>query len=165
LYLQATTMAVWAAVGETPVVRVDPSRTKTHFYGTLDLQTGREIVTRSEVMNSAATATHLQAILDTYPERPILLLWDRAPWHGGAVVRQVLADNPRLEVVRLPTAAPDLNPQEHVWKATRQATSHNHAVPQFPALADQFEAHLRTTTFPSSFLNKYGYYCVCPMFN
>lgn len=158
-------MDVWAAVGETPVVRVDPSRTKTHCSGTLDLQTGREIVTWSEVMKSVATATHLQAILDTYPERPILLLWDRAPWHGGAAVRQVLADNPRLEVVRLLTAAPDLNPQEHVWKATRRATSHHHAVPQLPALADQFEAYLRTTTFPSSFLNKYGYYCVYPMVN
>lgn len=163
LYLQATTTAVWAPVGETPMVRVDASRTKTHFYGTLNLQTGQELVTRSDVMDSAATAVHLQAMLDAYPDQPILLLWDRAPWHQGPTVRQVLADNPRLEIVRFPTASPDLNPQEQIWKATRRAVSHNHTVPRLPALADQFEAHLRTTTFSSSFLVKYGYHLVCPM--
>ena len=31
----------------------------------------------------------------------------------------VLAANPRLEIVQFPVAAPELNPQEHVWKATR----------------------------------------------
>lgn len=145
------------------MVRVDAGRSTTHFYGTLNLQTGQEIVTRSEKMNSDASAQHLQALLDAYPDRSILLLWDRAPWHQGAAVRQVLADNPRLEIVRLPTASPDLNPQEQVWKATRRAVSHNHTVPRLPALADQFEAHLRATTFPSSFLAKYGYHMVCPM--
>jgi transposase len=163
LYLQATTTAVWAPIGATPVVRVDAGRAKTCFYGTLNLQTGAEVVTRSATMNNEATAVHLQAILDTYPDQPILLLWDRAPWHQGPAVRQVLADNPRLEIMRFPTASPDLNPQEQVWKATRRAVSHNHAVPRLPALADQFEAHLRATTFNSSLLNKYGYHLVCPM--
>ncbi len=78
-------------------------------------------------------------------------------------MRHVLADNPRLELVRFPTASPDLNPQEHVWKTMRRAVSHNHAVPRLPALADQFEAHLRATAFSSSFLNTYGYHLVCPM--
>jgi transposase len=114
-------------VGATPTVRVDAGRAKTHFYGTLNLQTGAEIVTRSAKMNHDATAVHLQAILDAYPDQPILLLWDRAPWHRGPAVRQVLADNPRLEIVRFPTASPDLNPQEQVWKATRRAVSHNHS--------------------------------------
>jgi hypothetical protein len=50
-----------------------------------------------------------------------------------------------------------------VWKATRRAVSHNHTVLRLPTLADQFEAHLRATTFPSSFLAKYGYHMVCPM--
>lgn len=163
LYLQATTTAVWAQVGATPTVRVDAGRAKTHFYGTLSLQTGQELVTRSDKMNSTITAVHLQTILDAHPDRPILLIWDRAPWHRGAAVRDLLAANPRLEILYLPTAAPDLNPQEQVWKATRRAVSHNHTVPDLPALADQFEAHLRTTTFTSTVLSKYGYHVVCPM--
>jgi transposase len=162
-WLVLAVATLWAPIGAAPVVRVDAGRSTTHFYGTLNLQTGREIVTRSDAMNSDATAQHLQALLDASPDQPILLLWDRAPWHQGAAVRQVLTDNPRLEVARLPTASPDLNPQEQVWKATRQTVSHNHTMPRLPALADQFEAYLCATTFPSSFLARYGYHMVCPM--
>ena len=52
MYLQATTMNVWSACGQTPIVRVDPGRSKAGFYGTLDLKTGHEIVTRSLVFNA-----------------------------------------------------------------------------------------------------------------
>ena len=37
LYLQATTTAVWAPRGQTPVIRVHPGRGKVNFYGTLIL--------------------------------------------------------------------------------------------------------------------------------
>jgi transposase len=164
LYLQATTTAVWAPKGEYPPVRVDAGRSKTHFYGTLNLQTGTEIVTRSERMTSESTAKHLQTLLDAYPDQPMLLLWDRAPWHRGAAVQQVLGANPRLEILFFPTASPDRNPQEHVWKATRLAVSHNHQVSHLPRLADQFAAYLRSHLFPSTFLKKYGYCAIYPMF-
>ena len=81
LYLQATTTAVWAPRGQTPVIRVHPGREKVNFYGTLNLHTGQEIAMQSHVMNGQATATHLQQILEALPGVPILLLWDRAPWH------------------------------------------------------------------------------------
>jgi transposase len=162
LYLQATTMAVWAPRGQAPTVRCDPGRTKTNFYGTLDLKTGRELVTQAPIMNAEATAAHLRTILATYPDVPILLLWDRAPWHRGAAIQAVQAAHPRLEIIVFPTAAPDLNPQEHVWKATRRAVSHNHTEQRLLALAERFEAHLTSTTFHSSFLDRYGWYLVCP---
>ena len=136
----------------------------THFYGTLNLLTGEEIVTQSTKMDSIASAKHLKAVLETYPEMPILLLWDRATWHGGEAVREVLDDHPRLEVMRFPTAAPDLNPQEHVWKATRSAVSHNHNVRRLPDLAERFEAHLSNTRFCYSFLEKYDYTRICDRF-
>lgn len=165
MYLQATTMAVWSPIGQTPVTRVDPGRTKAGFYGTLNLRTGAELVTRTETFNSQTTSAHLQSVLDTYPDSPILLLWDRAKWHRGAAVKELLTANPRLEIIELPTAAPDLNPQEQVWKQTRRKISHNHLEPKLPALADRFEHHLRSTTFRSSFLDHYGFNIVCPFLN
>ncbi len=164
LYLQATTMAVWGPKGQPFIVASDPGRAKTSFYGTLNLKTGQDIVTEAATMNAAATATHLRAILAAHPDVPILLLWDRAPWHRGPEIREVLEANPRLEVIMFPTAAPDLNPQEHVWKATRRAISHNHTHRRLPDLAQQFEHHLTSTTFTSSFLQRYGWQLVCPMF-
>jgi len=156
VYLQATTMTVWAPRGQTPVIRADPGRKKVNFYGTLNLHTGQVIAMRSEQMNAEATARHLEQILEAIPEVPIALLWDRAPWHSGQPIREVLDANPRLQLIQLPTAAPDLNPQEHVWKATRRAVSHNHTMRRLPDLADRFEEHLETHTFSSSFLHRYG---------
>ena len=165
MYLQATTMRVWAVCGQTPTVRVDPGRRKVGFYGTLDLQTGQQIVTRTATFNAEVSAQHLQHILDTFPGVPILLFWDRAPWHRGPPIRALLARNPRLEIIEFPVAAPDLNPQENVWKQTRHVISHNHLTSTLPELAVDFEDYLLSTTFESSFLDRYGYHLVCPFLN
>lgn len=164
LYLQATTMRVWAPVGQTPVVRVDTQRDMVHFYGCLNLATGKEIVMKAEKMNSETTVLFLQQIAQCYPAQPILLLWDRAKWHGGSAVEAFLTDHPRVEVLKFPPGSPDLNPQEHVWKLTREKVSHNHQLPKLDELADAFERHLVKTTFKSTFLDTYGYSTICPMF-
>lgn len=165
LYLQATTMAVWAPRGQTPVVRCDPGRAKVNFYGTLNLQTGEETVTQAEVMNSATTRSHLEALLRRYPEQPILLLWDRAPWHSGPAIRTTLEANPRLTILPFPPATPELNPQEQVWKAARRATSHNHDQRRLPDLAQRFADYLTGTSFQYSLLEKYNHSALCAMFN
>ncbi len=157
-------MAVWGPKGHPLIVACDPGRAKTNFYGTLNVKTGQEIVTEAATMNAAATATHLRTILATHPDVPILLLWDRAPWHRGPEIQEVLDANPRLTLILFPTAAPELNPQEHVWKATRRAMSHNHRQRRLPDLAQRFEQHLTSTTFTSTFLHRYGWNLVCPMF-
>jgi transposase len=164
LYLQATTCYVWAPIGQTPIVRADPGRAKTNFYGTLNLQTGQEIAMRSDIMNAEVSAQHLEMLLEANPDVPIILFWDRAPWHRGKTIDKVLEKNPRLEIIFFPTASPDLNPQEHVWKAVRKAVSHNHLEARLSELVDRFLDKLNTSIFKSSFLDKYGYTTVCPMF-
>lgn len=164
LYLQATLQVVWAPIGETPVVKVDPGREHMHFYGALNLQTGQEIVMRSPIMNGATSVLFLHKLVAAYPHQPILLLWDRAPWHQGPAIRQFLADHPAVEIFALPPGSPDLNPQEHVWKATREAVSHNHIIKKLDRLADQFEAHLTGTAFVCSLLEQHDYDHICAMF-
>ena len=164
VYLQATLMRVWAPVGQTPVIPVAANRDCTHFYGALNLVSGREITLRSDLMTSEVSALFLSQVLLAYPDKPILLLWDRATWHRGAAVKALLADNPRLEVMWFPAGCPELNPQEHVWKAAREAVSHNHTQAKLPELADAFDAHLTTTCFPCSLLEHHGYHEICAMF-
>ena len=50
LYLQATTMRVWALVGQTPCVRVDTQRDMIHFYGCLNLSTGQQTAMKAQTM-------------------------------------------------------------------------------------------------------------------
>jgi hypothetical protein len=64
---------------------------------------------------------------------------------------------------KVKVAAPDLNPQERVWKDTRGAVSHNHVVTHLSELAPRFEHHLKSTTLDSSFLDDYGFNAICPM--
>ncbi|MFA5862786.1 MAG: IS630 family transposase [Candidatus Thermoplasmatota archaeon] len=52
-------------------------------------------------------------------EGEIVLVWDGAPQHRGAAIRQVLDENSRLEIVRLPGYSPDFNPDELVWHYTK----------------------------------------------
>ena len=120
---------------------------------------------RSDLMNAEVSAHYLEMLLEANPDVPILLFWDRAPWHRGKPIDKVLEENPRLEIVFFPTASPDLNPQEHVWKAVRKAVSHNHVEARLPELAERFLNTLNSGTFETSFLDKYGYNAICPMFN
>lgn len=157
-------MRVWSVIGQTPVIKCDPGRTLTHFYAALDLLTGKETVLRTQTMKGEVSVLFLQKLLAAYPDQPILLLWDRATWHQGAAVKTLLAANPRLEIFFFPPGSPDLNPQEHVWKATREAISHNHSATKLDPLASAFEQHLLDTLFPCSLLHQHGYPDLCARF-
>ena len=146
------------------MVKLHPGPESTHFYGALDLLSGQQIAMPSPLMNAETSALFLHKLLTAYPDVPLILLWDRAPWHSGADITKLREANPRLEIICLPTAAPDLNPQEHVWKATRQAISHNHTYQKLATLADDFETHLSSTSFPCSLLHHHDYPSLCMLF-
>jgi hypothetical protein len=83
-----------------------------------------------------AFAAHLRHVGRMYPaaaSRRVVVLIDTAPWHAGEVVRAALADNPHLELKRLPSYRPQLNPIERFWKLLRRRATHNRP---FDTLAD-----------------------------
>jgi transposase len=51
-----------------------------------------------------------------------VIVWDRASIHRHAAVREFLAEGhaARIELVALPGYAPDLNPDEGVWRWLKQ---------------------------------------------
>ena len=164
VYLQSTAQVVWAPVGQTPVVKVDPGRANLHFYGALNLQTGKEIVMRTPVMKAVSSVLFLLKLVLAYPNQKILVLWDRAPWHHGPAMCDFLVAHPNLEIFYFPPASPDLNPQEHVWKEARAHVTHNHTINKLDTLADLFEAHLTENTFPCSLLELLDYQRICARF-
>jgi transposase len=83
-----------------------------------------------------AFAAHLRHVARMYPagrHRRVVLLIDNAPWHAGEPIRQALADHPHLELKRLPSYSPQLNPIERFWKVLRRRATHNRL---FDTLAD-----------------------------
>lgn len=154
LYFQSTLTHVWSPVGQTPIVSVHPQRDCTYFYGALSVRDGREIALPAPAETAEMTANFLMVLLMLFPQ-PILLLMDRAPWHFGEVTT-LLQENERIELLLFPPACPDLNPQEHVWDCTREAVSHNHSYRNFQSLMDDFETHLNTTLFSTTFMDAFA---------
>lgn len=95
-------------------------------------KTGRDETRRLQ----GAFATHLRHVGRAYPagkhERVVLVI-DNAPWHAGGPVRRALADNPHLELYRLPGYSPCLNVIERLWKKLRRRATHDRL---FDTLAD-----------------------------
>lgn len=152
LYFQATLTHVWYPLGQTPIVRVSPQRDHLHFYGALNLLSGQQLSLSLPALCADNTVHFLDHLRACLPDRPLLILLDRAPWHTAATVQSWLANQPAFELFFFPTACPDLNPQEHVWKHARQAISHNHTFPTFPALCQAFRHFLDTTLFSFDWL-------------
>lgn len=160
LYFQATLTRVWAPIGQPPVVRMTPQRDHAHFYGALELRSGREIALTAPEQTSQMTSNFLCILLALFPTQAILLLLDRASWHFGAV-SDLVDDNDRLQLIYFPPACPDLNPQEHVWAQARDNISHNHNYTNFQRLIDDFETYLNETPFETNFMQKYAPSILC----
>lgn len=75
-----------------------------------------------------AFARHLRHVGRVYPRqrhKRVVLVIDNAPWHRGGAVTKALVDNPHLELYRLPSYSPQLNPIERFWKVLRRRATHN----------------------------------------
>lgn len=156
LYFQATLTRVYAPVGQTPIIRVTPQRDNVHFYGALEVTTGREVAVTAPEQTGEITADFICLLLLLFSTQTILLLLDRAPWHHGPAIDRLIKENPRLALMYFPPACPDLNPQEHVWEQAREAISHNHEYTRFERLIDDFDTFLNETPFQTNFMQHYG---------
>jgi hypothetical protein len=94
----------------------------------------------------------LKKIRKLYPTQKILLLWDQAGWHRGSTTQEFIKADGKIETLYFPTATPEENPQEHVWKAGRSQISHNTFMQNIDVTTNIFVEYLNTTTFPYSFL-------------
>lgn len=155
LYFQATTTRVWARRGQTPTLRVATQREHVHFYGALNVCSGQESALTLPKQSGEMTCHFLDHLRTSYPGRPLFILWDRAKWHQGQIVRDYLKQHPHIQTQHFPPGSPQLNPQEHVWGLTRDAVSHNHTRKNFPALVQAFRHHLETTCFDIEWIEKY----------
>lgn len=153
-YLQATLTRVWSPIGQTPITWVTPQRDHIHFYGALNVLSGQQIALSLPRLNGENTVHFLEHVVSCFPGRAILLLWDRAPWHKGQG-RQFVEAHEHLDMMYFPPGCPDLNPQEHVWKLTRDAVGHLRDYRHISNLRQAFLAYLDSTLFHFDWIDKY----------
>lgn len=147
--------AVWYPAGHYPQIKIDRDRQAVSFYGALNVKTGQCHSRQTHWQNSKETVKFLKQLEKSYSEKKALLIWDSAPWHFKEVKTYLKTDKKwQLEILPLPPYSPELNPQEHIWKAARRSITHNSQA-EFSARVKSFSHYLRQRRFPTNFLEKY----------
>jgi transposase len=106
---------MWMRQGQQVRIPTPPSNQSFALYGALEIYQGDWVTGDFAKANSQATVTFLQQLLDQYPQRRILLIWDQAKFHTSHQVENWIADHDRLQVRLLPKRAPEENPVEDIW--------------------------------------------------
>lgn len=146
---RTTVQKVWLPKGEyPPVIETNNTRKRKNFYGFLNLKTGQEHVFMTDKQNMTVTAEVLTKVRTLYPASKLVIVWDNCGWHRGSKVTEWIENDGHTETIHFPPYTPDLNPQEHVWKAGRKATTHNHFIgEQLDEMAEQFKTHIESRKF------------------
>lgn len=139
----------WAPRARTPVV---PYRTRRHkkvsVPGAIALHPATGAVDLmcdfhpDSYVRGGQAAAFLHRVLAEYPTGLIDLVWDNLQAHKAPIVKEVLADHPRLSLHYLPPYAPDLNAVEGVWCLTKHHRMANHSISEVGALHEEAARHL-----------------------
>lgn len=152
LSTQTTIQKVWLPQGEYPQIEVATKRNARSIYGFLNIRTGQENAFKTKWQNMYITYDVLGQLRKVYPTKKLFIVWDKAPWHKGSKAQQFIKEDGNIEILDFPRAAPDENPQEHVWKKGRSEVSHNCSINDIDKTADKFVNYLNKTIFNYSFL-------------
>ena len=149
---QTTFQKIWLPEGAYPKIDIANIRKRRGIYGFLDSKTGNQYAFKTEKINSEETIKILNKIGKIYKKKKILLLWDGAPWHRSDIIKKFLNTTKHsFQLFRFPPYAPDLNPQEHVWKAGRSKITHNEHIGNIDKITHQFVNYLNQTKFNYKF--------------
>ena len=67
----------------------------------------------------------LRRLRAEWPDQPLILLWDGAPYHRASAVREAAASL-QIDLVPLPSYSPDLMPVEALWRWLREDVTYHH---------------------------------------
>lgn len=113
-----------------------PGRAKVSFYGLYLYNLGQVRIWPYASANGINTVEVLKRLRVEFPNRPIKLIWDGAPYHRSALVRQA-AQVLEIELIPLPSYSPDFMPVEHLWQWLREEVTYHVCYPKKSALKAQ----------------------------
>jgi transposase len=133
-----TLTAQWCLGDEVPEVPTGEDHTKVPVYGAVAPLTGRTHDHISPDLAKEELAKFLQQLVAYDPGKRLLVIHDRGAHHQGAAIEEVVREaGGQLVLKAQPAYAPELNPQERIWKWLRRVVTHNH---WFATLQEQIEA-------------------------
>lgn len=143
-----TLQKIWLPKGQyPPVVDTNTTKKRKSLYGFLNLKTGKQDAFITDWQNMYITVEVLDQLRQIYPTQKLLLVWDNCGWHRGSEVTKWIARDGNTKTLYFPPYTPDLNPQEHVWKAGRKATTHNLHITDIEQTVQDFVGYISNRIF------------------
>jgi transposase len=115
-----------------------PGKEKVSFYGLHLYNLAQVRLFPYERTNQLTTVDMFKRLRAEFPEQPIKLIWDGAPYHRAQTVRAT-AETLALDLERLPAYSPDFMPVEHLWHWLREDVTYHTCYEQKADLIAQVE--------------------------
>jgi len=114
---------VWGRCNERTEVPIQNSKQRQTYYGVMNLRNQEFIVIPYARGNGECTVSFMKELKTLYPDKKLIMIWDRASYHKCKKVRAYLSQvNQGLEekdwnvtCLQFAPNAPDQNPVEDVW--------------------------------------------------
>lgn len=112
-----TVVRTYAPVGQTPILHEHLSRDHLSVISAITMEGKLLMMEQERSFKSQDVVRFLRHLLGQIPGK-LLVIWDGSPIHRSRAVKDFLASgaSSRLKLEQLPGYAPDLNPDEGIWK-------------------------------------------------
>ena len=116
-YLLPTVVRTYAPIGQTPILQEHLSRDHLSVISGISLEGKLLMMEQERAFKGEDVVRFLRHALREIPGK-LLVIWDGSPIHRGQAVKDFLASGAasRLKLEQLPGYAPELNPDEGIWK-------------------------------------------------
>jgi transposase len=116
-YLLPMVVRTYAPVGKTPILRECLTRDHLSAMSGITLDGKLYMIEQERAFKGEDVVRFLKHLLRRIPGK-LLVIWDGSPIHRSKAVKRFLAEGAaqRLRLEQLPGYAPELNPDEGVWK-------------------------------------------------
>ncbi|MCY7408057.1 MAG: IS630 family transposase [Alkalinema sp. CAN_BIN05] len=115
----------WSIKGERFwISSCSPGLKKVSFYGIYIYNLGQVRIWPYDRGNGVNTIDVLKRLRNEFPDRPMTVVWDGAPYHRSQAVFDVAAEL-NIDIQRLPAYSPDFMPVEHLWQWLREDVTYH----------------------------------------
>ena len=116
-YLLPMVVRTYAPVGKTPILKEHLTRDHLSAMSGITLDGRLYMLEQQRAFKGDDVVRFLKHLMRQIPGK-LLLIWDGSPIHRGRAIKDFLASGAagRVQLEQLPGYAPDLNPDEGVWK-------------------------------------------------
>jgi transposase len=137
--------ACWAKAGEQAEVPITGNRSKRVVYGALNVGTGTICLDEAAGWNQASFQAHLRHLRSLWRGWNLVVFLDRGSPHTAKASR-ALASELGIELRLLPTACPELNPVEGLWREIKGRVLSNEPTPDLDKSLRRALDHLASLT-------------------